>query len=268
MIIRVFPRRTMFTPNDDYAFVGEPPMIRPDADEVHISIAFSWDLKEGRRLAMAWRQYYPEVIIGGPAFNSKYNSFTPGEYIKQGVTFTSRGCNNQCPWCLVPKREGRLKEIKIKPGNIIQDNNFFQCSQRHISSVVDMLKHQRAIQFTGGLDSRLLTDPIAVQLRDLNIRQLFFACDTNRSLKSLEKARLKLNGFTLNQLRCYVLLAYNGETMSEATERLESVLRLGFLPFAQLYQPEEKYIEYSKEWRRFQRMWSRPAIIKAIGDCK
>ncbi len=268
MIIRVFPRKTTFTPRDEYAFVGDPPLIRPDADEVHISVAFTWDRKEAKRLALAWGQYYSEVYIGGPAFYDKCNGFMPGEYIKQGVTFTSRGCNNQCPWCLVPKREGRLKEIDVVPGNIIQDNNFLQCSTRHIGRVMEMLKHQRQIQFTGGLDSALLTDSIADQLRGLRIQQMFFACDTNGSLKSLEKARRKLHGFSFNQLRCYVLLAYGGETMAQATERLAAVLSLGFLPFAQLYQPEDEYIEYSKEWRRFQRRWSRPAIIKAIGDCK
>ena len=33
-------------------------------------------------------------------------------------------CNNNCPWCIVPKIEGKLKELPIVPGNIIQDNNF------------------------------------------------------------------------------------------------------------------------------------------------
>ena len=32
-IIRVFPRRTSLTPVDDMAFVGNPPMLRPEADE-------------------------------------------------------------------------------------------------------------------------------------------------------------------------------------------------------------------------------------------
>jgi hypothetical protein len=43
MVIRVFPRRTSLTPTDEYAFVGEPPMLRPEADEVHVSCTFTWD---------------------------------------------------------------------------------------------------------------------------------------------------------------------------------------------------------------------------------
>lgn len=41
-LIRVFPRRTKWTPTDSYAFVGDPPMMRPEADEVHVSCVFTW----------------------------------------------------------------------------------------------------------------------------------------------------------------------------------------------------------------------------------
>lgn len=264
-IIRVFPRRTAMMPDDEYAFCGDPPMLRPDADEVHISCTFTWDIARAHRLALAWAQYYP-VRLGGPAFKSKSNGFTPGLYAKRGVTFTSRGCNNHCPWCLVPEFEGKLREIEIKPGNIVQDNNLLQCSQAHITKVVDMLRHQHQVAFRGGLDTRLLTDSIADDLRSLRINQIFFAADTKDAIKSLEKAKHKLTGFTRNQLRCYVLLAFNNETISEAEERLQAVWDLGSMPFAQLFQPPDHHIEYSHEWRALARTWSRPAAMKAIAQ--
>ena len=68
-LIRVFPRRTKWTPTDDMAFVGDPPMMRPDADEVHVSCTFTWDIPEARRLFHAWKQYYGRVDVGGPAFD-------------------------------------------------------------------------------------------------------------------------------------------------------------------------------------------------------
>ena len=64
-IIRVFPRRTSYTPTDKYAFIGDPPMFRPDADEVHISCTFTWDKANAERLRDAWGQYYPVVTLGG-----------------------------------------------------------------------------------------------------------------------------------------------------------------------------------------------------------
>jgi len=250
------------TPRDTYAFVGDPPLFIPPADEVHISCAFTWDIPKAQRLANAWQQYY-SVKIGGPALRSSANGFVPNLYVRQGVTFTSRGCNNRCPWCLVPHFEGNLREIEVTAGNHIQDNNLLQCSKPHIAKVIDMLRSQHEICFSGGLDSRLLTDDIADDLRSLKVKHLFFAADTKQAIKPLERARQKLEGFTRNQLRCYVLLAFDGETIDHAIERLEAIWGLGFMPFAQLYQPPGQWINYSQEWRHLARTWSRPAAMKA-----
>lgn len=262
-LIRVFPRRTHMTPIDDYAFVGDPPLIRPPADEVHISVAFTWDIEIAKRLAGAWSQYYP-VRLGGPAFNSRCNGFMPGLYMKEGITFTSRGCNNRCPWCLVPEREGKLTEIRgFAAGNIIQDNNLLQCSREHIERVFEMLRQQHRIQFTGGLDASLISDDIAEKLRSVWVRQLFLACDTDAGITPLERAvrRLKM---PRDKLRCYVLLGFNGEAIEQGVERLQAVWDIGCMPFAQLYQPPDHYIEYSKEVKHIAREWSRPAGTKAM----
>lgn len=252
------------TPRDELAFVGDPPLLRPPADLVHISCTFTWDIKKARWLQGAWGQYYP-VVLGGPAFGHSAGEFTPGMYVRPGIVVTSRGCDNQCPWCLVPEREGRFREIEIHPGNNILDNNILQCSKEHWRKVWTMLRTQHGITFSGGLDSRLLTDSIGNELRSLRIKNLFFACDTKEALRPLERVKQKFHGgFTREHLRCYVLLAFGNETISEAQERLEAVWELGFMPFAQLYQPPDRYIDYSKEWRKLARQWSRPAITKAL----
>ncbi len=269
-IIRVFPRRTSLTPVDDLAFVGYPPMIRPEADEVHASCTFTWDIEYARQLALAWGQYY-HVKLGGVAFDACPDEFIPGMYVKQGVTFTSRGCNNQCPWCLVWKREGKLRQYsEIQAGNIIQDNNLLQCDKLHISKVFQMLRTQKRIEFSGGLDARLLTQEIADELRSLKIHQIFFAADTKQSIKPLLRVAKMLKGLDRRKLRCYVLLAYDGQTISEAEEHLENIWNAGFMPHAQLYQPADKWVNYSTEWKHLQRKWCRPAAMISTHDkrCK
>lgn len=268
-LLRVFPRRTSFTPRDPYAVIGDPPMpfaLPPGISEVHISVSFTWDIEEGKRLLIAWRQYFTgKVSLGGPVFKSSCGDFVPGRYIKHGITFTSRGCNGYCPWCLVPEREGKLSPISnFEAGHIVQDNNLLQCPPSHIARVCEMLKGQHNIQFSGGLDSRLLTDTVADQLRDLRIGQIFLACDTKGGLEPLRKAIGKLKGLSRDKLRCYVLIGFNGETISAATERLEQVWEAGAMPFAQLYQPSDKYIKYPKEWRHLARAWSRPAAMRSL----
>jgi hypothetical protein len=263
-VLRVFPRKTSLTPTDMLAFIGDPPLWRPEADEVHISVTFTWDIDEGERLAAAWSNYYPVVRLGGPAFASPCNRFEPGRYIKPGVTFTTRGCNNCCSWCLVPEREGRLIEYgDFAPGHIVQDNNLLQASRSHIRRVFAMLKSQRrAATLSGGLDARLVGDWLVEELRGVRIAQLFLAADTKAALKPLEKALKKLSGLNRQQLRVYALLAFGGESISEAKERLETIWQLGGMPFAQLYQPADRFIKYSPEWRRLARRWQRPAIMK------
>ena len=265
-ILRVFPCRTVLTPRDDMAFIGVPPMdaFRPEADEVHVSCAFTWDIKQAEYLKQSWERYYPIVKIGGPAFDSPVTEFTPGMYVKKGVTFTSRGCNNHCEYCLVPDREGRLIVNDDFPcGNIINDNNLMQTGKAHISKVIQMLKAQNAAIFSGGIEADLVTDWFADELRSITVKQLFLACDTDSGLPALRKAAAKLPFLDReHKLKCYVMIGR--ETIAQATARLEAVWEAGAMPFAQLYQPKDKWINYSQEWLDLRRRWSRPAITKAI----
>ncbi len=261
-IIRVFPRRTKWTPIDDMAFIGDPPLQHHPADEVNVSCTFTWDIEKAKLLQAAWGQYYPIVKIGGPAFSSPCDEFIPGRYISHGVTFTSRGCNKKCPPCLAWYREGPLKESPHFPdGSVIQDNNILQCSSGHLDSVWAMLSRQHMIQLTGGIDSTLVTQQIANRLRGLRIDQLFLACDTLEAIRPLRKA-LKLLGMPRGKARCYALLKVNpNETISEATERMIEIWQAGAKPFAQLYQPPDRWIDYPIEWTTFQRTWQRPAAM-------
>jgi hypothetical protein len=43
-LIRVFPRRTRATPDDDLARFG-PPDLFDEADEVHVSVTFTYDTR-------------------------------------------------------------------------------------------------------------------------------------------------------------------------------------------------------------------------------
>ncbi len=264
-IIRVFPRRTSLTPADSMAFIGDPPLERPEADEVHVSCVFTWDIPKAERLSQAWAQYYPMVKLGGPAFESVVNGFTPGLYLRHGVTITTRGCNNHCSFCLVPEREGKLKLIDdFTEGNIIQDNNILQAPQAHIERVCQMLKSQHDIQFSGGLEAARVTPWFVDQIRGLSIGQLFLACDNRAAIHPLRRALAMLTPyFKRKKLRCYVLIGLS-ETPEQATERLEEVWGAGAMPFAQLYQPADRWIEYGHEWKALHRTWSQPAAMRSL----
>ncbi len=263
---RVFPRRTRATPTDELAFVGDPPLFTPNIDKVMVSCLFSWDREEAERLARAWSRIAP-VDIGGPAFESKAQEFTPGRFVADGYTITSRGCPNKCWFCAVPRREGKIQELPIYDGWNVLDSNLLACSDQHVRKVFIMLKQQkRAPEFTGGLEAARLKQWHAEALRELHPKQLFFANDTPSDVDPLYQAgkMLLAAGFTTasHALRAYVLCGYPGDTLAKAEGRMEQTIGAGFMPMAMLYRDDAGKTP-DVEWQRFQRSWARPAIISA-----
>lgn len=266
-VIRVFPRRTKWTPEDDMAYCGYAPLTGlglPDRNvPVFISCVFTWDIQLAYRIKESWELFYSDVRLGGPAFKDPGGEFEPGMFIKDGVTITSRGCIRNCEYCFVPKREGGIRELEIKDGWIVQDNNLLACSRDHIERVFDMLKRQPyAVKFAGGLDPRLLKQWHIDRIRELSVEELWFSCDEAGDIEYLKRITDMVSCFPGYKKRCFVLMGFNGESIDEAEARVEAVYDLGFFPFAQLYQDVVK-IEYSKDWKDLSRKWSRPAAYRS-----
>lgn len=268
-IIRVFPRRTNATPNDDLVRVNALPTFFDAADEVHISVAFTWDMRWAEGAARQWG-YVAPVKVGGPAYNEPGGDFVPGMYMRKGYVITSRGCPNRCWFCAVPKREGGIiRELPITDGWILTDDNLLACSEVHIDGVFDMLKRQPyRPQFVGGLEAALLTQKMALRLREVKPESMFFAYDTPNDLEPLvEAGRLLFDaGFSKasHVLRCYVLCGYKGDTFDKAQKRMGEAWSAGFMPFAMLYRDNKG--EVSQRWKHFQRQWANPVITYC--NCK
>ena len=262
-IARVFPTRTNMSPFDKDAYFGPPDLFTPQYDEIHISVAFTWDIDKAMTLKEHWLNHGEIVKVGGPAIDGEpTNGFNPGMYLRKGVVITSRGCPNNCPWCFVNQP---LIELEVKEGNNILDNNLLACSKDHLNKVFQMLKRQREIKFTGGLEASRITGKIAEQIRGLKIRRLYLAYDHPSRLKSVKKAyQILVKYFSRESLGCYVLIGHNGDSMDKAEGRLRQIWDLGGMPFAMLYRNRAgEYPQPEKEWRRFQRSWCRPAAIRA-----
>ncbi len=269
-ILRIFPKRTPYTPDDELVYctngVNQAPILEalPEFKEIHISCIFTWDKKYCQDLKFQLEgQTNKPVKIGGPAFESYADSFTPGLYMKKNIIFTSRGCNNNCPWCIVPRIEGKLKEQEIHTGNIIQDNNFMQTSKQHKGKVFEMLRGQKGICFKGGLEAKKIDDHFVEAVRGLRIKELWLACDTDAELPVFKKACHKLvkAGFSRSQIKCYALI---GKNMERDENRLREIYIAGAMPFAMLYRDfGQNKTKYSKEYEQFARMWQRPPALEA-----
>jgi len=267
-MIRVFPSKTKWTPTDDFAFVGDPPLpiFMPKEQPVYVSCTFTWDVFEAERLYHSWSRFYSDVRLGGPAFGNPAGEFEPGMFLKKGVTVTSRGCPKDCPWCFVPKREGGIRELEIKDGWDVQDNNLLACSMPHIERVFEMLRRQpKAITFHGGLDAEFLTAAHVDLLKTIRINELWLACDHIGAVESLERAGDLLSDFPRNKKRCYVLIGHQGEPIKQAEKRLRQVWDIGFLPFAQPYvDGSTRKVHRGPDWVALIKAFSRPAATKAV----
>lgn len=267
-IIRVFPRRTNATPTDELAFSppNEMPMslIPVEADAVHISVTFTEDLPKVDALEKQWRQVAP-VTIGGPATGQRGEAFTPGMYLRHGYTITSRGCPNRCWFCSVPKREGNaVRELPVRDGWNVLDDNLLACSDQHVREVFSMLARQKEKPaFTGGLEAARLMPWHCAELRKLRPVRMYFAFDTPDDRDPLFAAGEMLfdAGFTMTShvLSCYVLTGYPKDTTAAAEKRMIDAWQAGFVPFSMLYKADTR--PPSREWQKFQRRWVRPHIV-------
>lgn len=267
VIARVFPRRTQATPDDPLSFVGveTPPLLTlPEIDEVHVSVAFTYDRSRAEKMAYQWEAVGVPVRLGGPAYDDPAGEFVPGLYLKRGYTITSRGCNNKCWFCMASKREGQLRELEIKDGWDILDNNLLQCSEAHIRSVFEMLHRQsHRPKFTGGLEAKELKPWHCELLREARPERMYFAYDTPDDYEPLVMAGRMLMeaGITPQShvMACYNLIGYKGDTLEKANTRLNQTIKAGFMPYAMLYRDEKGKVD--REWAKFQREWLRPSIV-------
>jgi len=264
-VARIFPSKTKFSPSDPDAYFKHPQLNTPHYDFALISVAFTWDIPKAEELAIQWRKHAEVVKIGGPAITGESReSFKAGKFLKSGVTITSRGCGKvgwgpgYCKNCRVSK--GLIEFDDFPEGNIIQDNNFLQCSDTHIGKVLSMLETQRRIKFAGGLDKYLITKRFVSAIKDLSIEEIFLACDNISELEALKNAVAILNegGFNRHKIYCYTVI---GKDMQEEEVNLRKIYEAGATPFAQLYRDPEGKIKYSRDYKLFACAWSRPAII-------
>jgi hypothetical protein len=267
-LIRVFPRKTKATPDDALAYFG-PPDLFAEADEIHVSVTFTYDKAIAERLAEQWK-YVAPVKVGGVAYGDAGADFVPGRYIKPGYIFTSRGCPRRCWFCSVWKRDPVPRMLPIIDGHNILDDNLLACPREHVEAVFAMLRRQkRRVEFTGGLEALALEDYHVDLLASLTPRPtMFWAYDPGDKFETLEHAarRLLAAGFTeaSHRMRVYVLIGFPKDTFAAAEHRLQQMRSIGFTPMAMLWRPEtasqEKYMP-EQGWRAFQRKWARPAII-------
>ena len=188
------------------------------------------------------------------------------------VSMTSRGCPRGCAFCHVAAKEGRCaKKVadvsefwnpSIGKDEIrILDPNITACKDKR--ELMRQYKETGAIlDFTQGLDIRLLNDDDIADINEMRLRTLHFAWDNPKDdLKG--KFENFANGFRrkTNIGMVYCLTNFNS-TMEENLYRIYTLRDLGYDPFVMVYDKPNA----PKEIRHLQRWCNNKIIFKAEPD--
>jgi len=121
-------------------------------------------------------------------------------------------------------------------------------------------KQKRGAIFSGGIEACRVTPHFVELLQSIRVAEVWLAYDHRRQLRHIKKACDLLSFLPRRKLRCYVLIGFGNDTIEKAQRRLQEAWDAGTLPFAMLYVDDRGWRK-DDEWRRFQRKWTRPALM-------
>ena len=156
-----------------------------------------------------------EVIKGGTGYDIKSSlpdeidrlqpdySIYPSIPNDTAYGFLTRGCPNKCLWCVVPRKEGRIRpymdceEIAIEGRNklVLMDNNILAAGEYAIAQMEKIIAKGYKIDFNQALDARLMTDDFARLLAQMKWidNRIRFGCDTHAQIAECERAMRMIN---------------------------------------------------------------------------
>lgn len=232
-----------------------------------------------------WLPNADEIIKGGTGYNletvlpPEIEHIYPDYSLYPELTkdtaygFLTRGCPRACDFCIVAKKEGRcsvkvadLSEFWRGQKNIkLLDPNLLACKGK--CDLLDQLVKSKAyVDFTQGLDIRLMDELTAKYINATKIKQIHFAWDNpNDDLRKYfeayaEVAKHKPNGAFGT---VYVLTNF-GSTIDEDLYRIYALRDMGYDPYVMIFNKPNA----PKEVKRLQRWCNNRFIFKSCKNFK
>jgi hypothetical protein len=184
---------------------------------------------------------------------------------KQSIGFLTRGCRLRCPFCVVPRKEGAIRDERsvydVWRGDpwprelILLDNDFFG-SPRWRQHIADIRAGGFKVSFNQGINARFLDEETAeaiasVDYRDDQMREkrIYTAWDNRKDEARLFRGLdlLVKNGVRPRHIMVYILVGYWPlETHAERDHRRQRLREFGALPYPMPYERTPELVGFQR----------------------
>ena len=180
--------------------------------------------------------------------------------------FLTRGCPNNCGFCVVSGKEGThsvhvadLPTFWRGQGNIkLMDANLLACNNAG-NLLESLIKTNAKIDFTQGIDARFVDCANAKLLGGMNIKMVHFAFDLMRNEAEIIRGLTVFRSYANlcdRQCKVYILTNYN-TTHEEDWYRVKKIMELGFQPDIRIYRKgtHSRFLTDLARWANLSRLY-------------
>lgn len=211
----------------------------------------------------------PEIETIYPDYSIYYDIIPEVKNTAYG--FLTRGCPRGCKYCHVGCKEGR-KSYKVadldtfwrgQKNIVLLDPNITACKDWN-QLFQQLIDSNAWIDFSQGLDIRLMNKEKIKMLRQMKIKQVHFAWDRYEDKKEIVpkfKEFKEFVGWDKRKLPVYVLINFN-TTIEQDLERIYTLRDLGYWPYIMVYNKENT--KPGDTVRRMQRWVNMRAVFEKV----
>ena len=206
-----------------------------------------------------------------PEMDDKFPDYSIYPECDYAIGYLTRGCPNQCRWCVVPKKEGKIRPYRTWRGLVRQDtdklvlmdNNILAC-EYGIKQLEGLIGSGYRIDLNQGIDARLGTEQTADILSRLSwIRFIRFSCDQRAQIAPIRRTVELLMERGVRPYRIFIYLLVTSD-LADASERVEALKgykgislyaqaerneRMGIVPNKMQMEFQQRYV-YSGRYRQ------------------
>jgi len=192
--------------------------------------------------------------------------------IDYAMGFLTRGCIRNCSFCVVPKKEGKIKPhqdisdfLADKKKAVLLDNNVLSCNFG-IQQIEKIINLGIKVDFNQGLDARIInkSDYIVKLLSNVKwFKPLRMACDCIENLKIIVNVIKKLRESNVTPKKYFIYVIVNQE-IDDALTIARELKKYRCDVFAQPFIDYNDNIEITRKQKDFCRWVNHKAIFNTI----